>query len=162
MSHYEKFAVFLLIKRFSSLWWFGSIVSILIVAEATALGFVSYRVEIMFTFVNLVKFWFIFGVSFCEASYQPSIHWDPRNPLWVPLLWSRFFFSSRTLTTTNQNLMACDMKTATALRCNALLKNGNVFMYMHNFCIPFELPEILSRLCTYCGLSSSKPGLMYI
>lgn len=25
------------------------------------------------------------------------------------------------------------MKTATALYCNALLKNGNVFMYTHNF-----------------------------
>lgn len=54
---------------------------ILIVAEDTALGFVSLRVEIMFTLVNLVKVWFIFSASFCEASYQPSIHWDPRNPL---------------------------------------------------------------------------------
>jgi len=82
-----------------------------------------------------------------------------------------FFFSSRTLTTTNQNLMACDMKTATALCCNTLLKNENVFRYMHNFCIPVELPEILSRLCTYQwiydeyavpGLLRSKPGRMYI
>ncbi|KAL9957687.1 hypothetical protein ACROYT_G034613 [Oculina patagonica] len=30
---------------------------------------------------HFVKIWFIFSVSFAEAGYQPSIHWDPRNPL---------------------------------------------------------------------------------
>lgn len=73
----------------------------------------------MFTLVYLVKVWFIFSVSpFGEASHKPSIHWDPRNPLWVLLFLFWSCFGSPRVHQYGQLRPDGNMKTAMTLCCS--------------------------------------------